>query len=113
MSFHNQTNAGRVNKIFDTLQLIQKSGAANGIDREDMWNMLERVINLIGDMIGEEPQKPEPAKEPTQAPQRPTTTTRQPRWADVREMAQKAPLKDLSVAMAVFLSRFDEAEIKE
>lgn len=110
MSFHNQTNTGRVNKIVDTLRLIQKSGASNGIDREDMWTMLEPVINQIGEMIGEEPQKPEPVAqaEPTQVAQQASESTRPSRWADIREMTEQAPLKDLSVAMAVIMNRFDE-----
>lgn len=107
MSFNNETNNKRVTKIVETLQLIHKSGAANEIDREDMWNMLEPVINQVGEMIGEDPQKPEPEEE---KPVRRNTTSRTPRWADVRQMAQEAPLQDLSVALAVFLSRFDELE---
>jgi hypothetical protein len=107
MSFHNQTNAGRVQKIVDTLALLQKSGASNNIDREDMWTMLEPAINLIGEMLGEEPQKPEP-EEITQAAQQVAESTKSPEWARLREMLQKAPLKDLSVAMAVIMSRFDD-----
>lgn len=110
MSFHNQTNTGRVSKIKDMLELIQKSGASNGIDREDMWNMLEPVINQIGDMIGEEPQKPEPTQQSSQAP---AQSLKQPTWADIRQMAEQAPLKDLSVAMAVIMNRFDEVLDKQ
>jgi hypothetical protein len=110
MSFHNQTNSGRVQKIVDTLQLIQKSGVSNGIDREDMWNMLEPALNLMGEMLGEEPQKPEPVEQEdtTQVTQQAAESTKAPEWVRLREMLQKAPLKDLSVAMAVIMSRFDD-----
>ncbi len=113
MSFNNDTNAGRVNKIMDLLQLIQKSGVSNGIDREDMWNMLERPINLMGEMIGEEPDKPEPLQDLPKVPEPVQTVSgRNPRWVDARQMVQELPIKDLSIVLAVFLSRFDELELK-
>lgn len=36
-------------------------------------------------------------------------THRAPTWATIREMAEQAPLADLTVAMAVYLNRIDVA----
>ena len=36
-------------------------------------------------------------------------TTRVPQWSSIREMAEPADLSDLTVAMAVYLNRLDEA----
>lgn len=108
MSFDNATNVGRVNKIMDLLDLIEKSANSNNVSPQDVFKFLDRPIAKIGHMSGMDTDLPEtePVKEVTA--QKVTQSHRAPRWADIREMAQRAPLKDLSVAMAVFLNRFDE-----
>lgn len=110
MGFENITNHKRVENILDILSLLSKSGASNNVDREAMWTMLEPALNLMGEMLGEEPQKPEPVEQgdATQVAQQAAESTKAPDWVCLREMLQKAPLKDLSVAMAVIMSRFDD-----
>lgn len=108
MSFFNDTNHKRVEKMQETLALIRKSGDSNKVDREAMWSMLEPVINQIGDMIGEEPQKPEPTEQPAPTVERTHKTQPLPMWVTIRQMAEEAPLKELTQAMAIFINRFEE-----
>ena len=95
----------------DILELIAKSGNSNGADREDFQQLLEPVIREMSELSpGHFDGAPEPQeqKDTTQAAQQAAENTKAPDWARLREMLQKAPLKDLSVAMAVIMSRFDD-----
>lgn len=109
MSFYNDTNQGRINKIMDILALIDKSAKSNQVTPEQIFAYLERPINEIGRMSGMDTYPSEPVNNvPEPAPQKVSSNIQKPTWADVREMAETCPLKDLSVAMAVYMNRVDE-----
>lgn len=116
MAFFNDTNRKRVQKIVEIVHLLQKSGNANSIDREQMWDLLEPAINAIGDAIGEDPQKPSTAAPGASqglsegsASSSPSAPPRnEQKHMTIKRMAEEASLKDLTVAMAVYLNRIDE-----
>lgn len=98
--FTNSTNQGRVTKIVETVNLLWKSAASNQASSEEVWALMEPALTAISDLLGtEEPDKPEPA---------PQTTQEAPRYIQIREMAQEAPLKELTMAMAVFINRIED-----
>lgn len=106
--FH-RINAPRVEKLVATLEVIDKSARSNKATAGEWAALLGPVTSFIeGVAGGVSPAAPEdhPKPAPTPAPQR---GTRVPQWATVRAMAEKAPLGDLTVAMAVYLNRIDEA----
>ena len=108
MSFDNSTNVGRINKIMDLLFLIEKSAQSNNVPPHEVFKFLDRPIAQIGHMSGmdTEPLESEPVKK--EAAQNITESHRTPTWASIRQMAEEVPMKDFTVAMAVFLNRFDE-----
>lgn len=98
MSIFNKTNEGRIKKALELLDLIDVSVASNKASAEDVARLLKPLTDRLG---------VSPAAAPEPAPR--GSAMRAPRWADVREMAEKADLKDLGTAIAVFLNRFDMA----
>lgn len=96
MSFTNPTNLGRVNKILDTLDLIEKSAESNGASEEQIVAMLQPLLDRIGT-------PPSPA--PSQVATQPATTSH---WNSAVEMARNAPLADVSAAMMIFLTRIEQ-----
>ena len=100
MAFANDTNRGRVQRILDLLGLIEKSAQSNRAAQEDLAEMLAPLTERLtsADLLTPEP--PEVARR---------STTRVPQWATIRQMAEEAPLHDLTVALAVYMNRVDEA----
>lgn len=115
--FTNPTNEGRVAKTCDTLALIGKSAKSNRADRAEVKALLEPLFAALGDLGflagGGETSMARPDEIPTLGsaahPQPVPNSLRPPRWADVREMAEQAPLHDLTVALAVYMNRVDAA----
>ena len=103
VAFDNRTNHGRVAKIGETIALILKSAASNNATEDEIAQMLASVAYDVAKYT----------ESPSGASERPagagnwgvTAST----WASIHDMAENAPLKDLTAAMAVYLSRIDEA----
>lgn len=100
MAFKNDTNAGRVQKMVETLALIEKSARSNRAGKAEVAAMLQPLSQALAALTGEMPATSEPFR---------SRLTRVPQWSSVRDMAEKAELSDLTVAMAVYLNRIDEA----
>lgn len=114
MSFFNDTNLKRVAKIMETLDLISKSGNANGADREHFQDLLEPVIQAMAELspsVGHPSEiEEQPKKEVDPNRRHPLSCgdkNTAPRWVDVRDMALNASLQELSAAMIVYLDRID------
>ena len=103
MAFDNPTNHGRVAKIGETLALILKSAASNNATEDEIAQMLAPVAHEVAKY----------SESPSEAPERPAGAgnwgVTAPTWASIHDMAENAPLKDLTAAMAVYLNRIDEA----
>ena len=100
MAFDNDTNRGCVQKILDLLGLIEKSAQANRAAQEDLAEMLAPLTERLTSANLLTPQPPQVTRR---------GTTRPPQWATIRQMAEDAPLHDLTVALAVCMNRVDEA----
>lgn len=87
----NHRNETRVAKIVELLDLLDKSAQSNKTPAAEVKEFLTPVLVALNGMGVEQSRRPA-------AP-----------WATVRQMAEEAPLKDLTVAMAVYLNRIDEA----
>ncbi len=101
MSFKNSTNATRVNKIVDTIALLQKSADSNEATSEEIWGMMERPLEAIGKLCDADVEAPEPVAKTT-------SLHKEAAWSSVMIMAREASLKDLTAAMAIYLNRIDE-----
>lgn len=103
MGFENDTNRGRVQKMIETLHLISKSAQSNRASEDEVNEMIRPLLDEL-DLLGA-------VAAPRDASQGGIITPplKKPAWADVREMAEQADLKDLLVALAVFMNRVDEA----
>jgi hypothetical protein len=106
MAFENDTNIGRVQKMVETLQLILKSAQSNRADDEAIRDMLRPLTDELT-ALGANTDQPDKGQSDTE--QRGSWTGKAPQWASVHDMAEQADLKDLTVAMAVYLNRIDEA----
>ena len=114
MTFFNDTNKGRVQKIMEILALISKSGNSNGADREHYQDLLEPVIQAMAELspaVGDLHDTPAPEPDQQKARSHPMSLGEKhvaPQWVDVRDMARNAPLNELGAAMYVFLDRVDQ-----
>lgn len=106
MAFENDTNRGRVKKMVETLALIVKSAESNRASGGDVADMLRPLTDALA-AHGAESTPANAA--PNASEQRGSWTGNAPQWASVHDMAEQADLKDLTVAMAVYLNRIDEA----
>lgn len=97
MSFQNDTNHKRVQKILEILDLVHKSALSNDADEDEIMKMLKPLLDRIGI----------PSGAPSQPAQEPVKQSKHT-WADVTNMARKAPLSSVCDAMAIFLSRIDD-----
>ncbi|MGB3247385.1 MAG: hypothetical protein WBB25_22860 [Sulfitobacter sp.] len=106
MAFENDTNLGRVQKMIETLQLIVKSAQSNRADDDAIRDLLRPLTDELAALGANSPR---PVTEQCSAQQKGSWTGKTPQWASVHDMAEQADLKDLTVAMAVYLNRIDEA----
>lgn len=106
MPFENDSNRKRVAKAIEAIDLIEKSARANRTPPGDVAAMLAPLaarLTAAGALPGTGGQL-DPAPAPVPRPSAPQP----PLWATIRDMAEKAPLRDLTVALAVFLNRVEE-----
>lgn len=106
MAFENDTNLGRVKKMIETLQLIVKSAQSNRADDEAIRDLLRPLTDELAALGANIPR---PVTEQRSAEQKGSWTGKAPQWASIHDMAEQADLNDLTVAMAVYLNRIDEA----
>ena len=102
MAFENKTNAGRVEKAREFVALVLKSAEANSTTKRDVALMLGPLLKDLEPYLSSE--RPEPVVEEKKG----RVGVTAPQWASVRDMAQEASLKDLTSALAVYLSRIDD-----
>ena len=103
MAFENQSNIGRVERMQDLLKHILKSARSNRATPEEVVALLKPLTDDLSS-IGV---RPETAKMPTPVASGGYSVSG-PQWANVRDMAEQAELKDLTVAMAVMMNRIEE-----
>lgn len=101
MGFNNPTNKGRVDRMVETLDLIEASERSNRAKWQDTAELLAPLLGRLTRYHGHAPIVH--AAEPMVAP--PAGSHRA--FNNIREMAEQADLSDLTVAMAVYLSRLD------
>lgn len=114
MSFDNNTNHGRASKIVETLALIEKSATSNKATTEEVATMLAPVVAKL-DALGvlDAPAAsgdPAPSDvDKVDVPGGAWASDKHPsKQATLHDLAVTAPLKDLSIVMAVIMNRFDE-----
>lgn len=91
-------NKSRVTRIVEVLDLIHKSARSQKAGPDEERELLQPVFDKLSKMGWHIS---------TGAATRPGNHT-PPQWDTVRRMAQEASLRDLTVAMAVYLNRIDE-----
>jgi len=103
MAFENDTNAGRVKKMVETLALIQKSSQSNRADAAALQAMMRPLIEALtrAGVVGGSVDAPEGHDTPT------TALTAGQRAA--LHLADRASLRDLTVAL---LGRLEAQEVR-
>lgn len=111
MPFNNETNDKRVKKICYLMDLVLVSADSNKADTQE----IKAMIAPLSKMLLEHGIAPTRWSEdqPDPAPRQPERKS--PMWADIRQCAEQADLRDFPVAIAVFLNRLDEKvdQVKE
>lgn len=102
MAFVNATNYVRVKRMVEFLDLIEASAASNRAGPMELAEMLRPLLDRLGAYV--------PAKAAAEAavPSAPPKPGSHAAWNTIRQMAEEAPLADLTVALAVYLSRIGE-----
>lgn len=100
MAFDTKTNHGRVSKMIEFLDLIEKSAQSNGSSDAEFQTMLKPLLDRLPTPITEV------SAEPKEEKKRVGVTA--PTWASVTDMARQCSLEDLTGAMAVYLNRIDQ-----
>lgn len=116
MTVHTPTNQKRVQKIVEITELLAVSARSNKATPEDLWKLMEPAINHIqalvaGDTPVEDGTESDSESQPTEI--EPVSSEHNPDSVEpvritIMKLAQSAPLKDLSLALAVYLTRIDE-----
>ena len=122
--FENQTNAKRVQKIIDILDLLEHSRQSNRADVSQMAELLQPVFKRLDgiETMDEkilrgltELNEQTPAVEPSERLQSSIKQLNAGNWSaadltgvQIRDVAANAPFKELLYAMAVFMNRLDE-----
>lgn len=94
-------NQSRVTRIVEVLDLIHKSARSQKAGPDEERELLQPVFDKLGKMGWHI------STGSAGAATRPGNIIPPP-WADVRQMSQQATLRDLTIAMAVYLNRIDE-----
>jgi hypothetical protein len=111
VSFQNATNRGRVEKMLEFLDLIEKSAVANKTPTTDVQDLLRPVLDRL---YGSEPAVLA-ALAPVAVQDAPSAAQALPKPGShalrntIRELAETAELQELGVAMAVYATRIDTA----
>ena len=113
-NFSNNSNHGRVAKMCDYLDLIEKSASSNKASPDEVAALLAPIVQrlskyaLTGAPVA--PSGTDPADAPVGDLKSRVYPHGKPHaWTTIRECAESASLKDLSVAMAVFMNRYEDA----
>lgn len=93
-------NQSRVTRIVEVLDLIHKSARSQKAGPDEERELLQPVFDKLEKMGWH--------LKPAGAVTRPGNIT-PPQWDTVRRMSHEASLTDMTIAMAVYLSRIDEA----
>ena len=113
-NFSNNSNHGRVSKMCDYLDLIEKSASSNKASPDEVATLLAPIIQKLSEYSLRDAPVASTDADPEDAPvgdlkSRVYPQGKPPPWVTIRECAERASLKDLSVAMAVFMNRYEEA----
>jgi hypothetical protein len=133
MSFDNQRNRGRALKIVDILAHVEKSAKANNATPDEITEILTPAVQMLralgaistltltaSDITAADYDWPvtpvpeatpeEPAEVPDEIPGGAWSGARNPsKIATLRDLAATAQLSELSVVLAVYMGRVDEA----
>lgn len=99
-TFSGPQNQSRANRIAEVLDLIHTSARSQKVGPDEERAILQPVFDKLAKMgwhVSSSPTLPGRVNGLVTPP-----------WVSVREMSQQATLKDLTYAMAVYLSRIDE-----
>ncbi len=113
--FDNDSNRKRVQKMCETLDLIENSAAANKTPKEEVAEMINQLLLRVAPYANIQPTS-SPHSAPVEAEAQPRRIgVSAPPWASVLDMAREASLPELNGAIAIYLNRLDEhfAEAKE
>jgi hypothetical protein len=99
-TFSGPQNQSRAIRVVEVLDLIHKSARSQKVGPDEERELLQPVFDKLAKMgwhVGSSPKVPGRV-----------TGLVTPQWVSIREAAQQASLRDLTYAMAVYLSRLDE-----
>jgi len=113
-NFSNNSNHGRVAKMCDYLDLIEKSASSNKASPDEVAALLAPIMQRLSEYSLTDAPVASTDADPADAPVGDLKSRVYPQgkphpWVTIRECAESASLKDLSVAMAVFMNRYEEA----
>ena len=108
--FNNSTNIGRVAKMLDILELIEKSATSNTVSAAELRTLLRPLLErLYGDAAPALGNQKEEA--PTASPEAPRPMPKPGTHAaynSIRELAEQADLKDLPMFLSLVMERLEE-----
>lgn len=114
-NFQTPTNAKRVQKILDILDLLEHSRQSNRAGKPAMQDMLGPLTLRIWELIGQDARTQshatttaDPIDPQPKPPAAGKWSVKDMTGVDIRDVAADAPLRHLSYAMAVYINRIDD-----
>ena len=114
--FNNPTNLNRVKLIGETLDKLEKSASSNRVTPDEVAQMLLPVLDRFAKIKNSGDQMRPQSEIISEAAMQPVGHLnsavyphgRPHNWTTIKECAENAPLKDLTVALAVYMNRVEE-----
>jgi hypothetical protein len=114
--FDNPTNRNRVKHIGETLDKLEKSASSNRVTPDEVAQMLLPVLDRFAKIKNSGDQMRPQSEIVSEASMQPVGHLnsavyphgRPHNWTTIKECAENAPLKDLTVALTVYMNRVEE-----
>jgi len=114
--FDNPTNRNRVKHIGEILDKLEKSASVNRVTPDEIAEILLPVLGRFAKIQNSGDQMRPQSEIVSEAAMQPIGHLnsavyphgRPHNWTTIKECAENAPLKDLTVALAVYMNRVEE-----
>ncbi len=111
MTIFNDTNRNRVSKMQEVLSLIEKSAISNKATADELWELIQPIVDDISALVNAQIVKPEQAQDTDidAAPvQHTPKSQKNSDWYQMHVWANEMPLVELNRLVAIYVNRVED-----